>query len=161
MGAGYHGGFGKTNGSLNVKGRERSANTKNESKADLIVELRKNNIKFSEKNLVFIVRDTTGKIVWLEKGNLSVGLKHILDGANGGQGHAKDFYNLFGISRKKIPAFLKKVFREGEIIKETIVIRKGNEGYKRVYKYKNNYLIISGVGTNGFIVSAYPTTKRN
>jgi hypothetical protein len=59
---------------------------KKESRADLISELRKNNIKFSEKDIVFIVRDTTRKIVWLENGNLTVGLKHILDGGNNGLG---------------------------------------------------------------------------
>ena len=44
MGAGYHGGFGNTKGSAH---NNESANTpKKESRADLISELRKNNIKF-------------------------------------------------------------------------------------------------------------------
>ena len=48
MGAGYHGGFGNTKGSAH---NNESANTpKKESRADLISELRKNNIKFSEKD---------------------------------------------------------------------------------------------------------------
>lgn len=100
MGAGYHGGFGNTKGS--VHNNESANPPKKESRADLISELRKNNIKFSEKDIIFIVRDTTGKIVWLENGNLTVGLKHILDGGNNGLGYANDFKKSFGVSREKI-----------------------------------------------------------
>lgn len=159
MGAGYHGGFGNTKGYAHNK---ESANTpKKESREDLISELRKNDIKFSEKDIVFIVRDPTGKIVWLENGNSSRGLKHILDGANGGNEHAKDFKNIFGITREKIPSFLKKVFSNGTIVKEKNVTRKGKNGFERIYKYRGKYLIISAIGTNGFIVSAYPINKED
>jgi len=44
--------------------------------------------------------------------------------------------------------------------KEKNVTRKGKNGFERIYKYIGKYLIISAVGTNGFIVSAYPTTKE-
>ena len=159
MGAGYHGGFGNTKGSDH---NNESANTpKKESRADLISELRKNNIKFSEKDIVFIVRDTTGKIVWLENGNSSRGLKHILDGANGGKGHAKDFNNIFGISREKIPSFLKKVFSSGIIVANKKVVRYGKEGYERIYAYSGQYVILTAIGTNGFVVTAYPKRKEN
>ncbi len=53
MGAGYHGGFGNTKGSAH--NNESASTPKKESRADLISELRKNNIKFSEKDIVFIV----------------------------------------------------------------------------------------------------------
>ena len=35
-------------------------------------------------------------------------------------------------------------------------------GYERVYPYEGEYSIITGIGTNGFIVSAYPagSTRR-
>jgi hypothetical protein len=33
-----------------------------------------------------------------------------LDGAYGDKGQAKDFKNIFGITREKIPFFLKKIF---------------------------------------------------
>lgn len=159
MGAGYHGGFGNTKGSAH---NNESANPpKKETRADLISELRKNNIKFSEKDIVFIVRDTTRKIVWLENGNLTVGLKHILDGGNNGLGHANDFKKSFGVSREKIPSFLKKVFSNGTIVKEKNVTRKGKNGFERIYKYRGKYLIISAIGTNGFIVSAYPINKED
>lgn len=159
MGAGYHGGFGNTKGSAH---NNESANTpKKESRADLISELRKNNIKFSEKDIVFIVRDTTGKIVWLENGNSSRGLKHILDGANGGNGHAKDFKNIFGITREKIPSFLKKVFSSGIIVANKKVVRYRKEEYERIYAYNGQYVILTAIGTNGFVVTAYPKRKEN
>ena len=33
-------------------------------------------------------------------------------------------------------------------------------GYERVYHYEGEYRIIAGIGTNGFIVSAYPHRHR-
>lgn len=48
----------------------------------------------------------------------------------------------------------------GTIVKESVVTRNGHKGYKRIYRYNGKYLILSGVGTNGFIVSAYPTSKE-
>ncbi len=33
-------------------------------------------------------------------------------------------------------------------------------GYERVYHYEGEYCIIAGIGTNGFIVSAYPHRHR-
>lgn len=30
-----------------------------------------------------------------------------------------------------------------------------NDGIEKIYEYKNEYVVIAGVGTNGFIVSVY------
>lgn len=79
MGAGYHGGFGNTKGATNVN----NDNKKYETDESLKSELRSNNIKFNEADMVFIARDKTGQIVWLENGNSSAGLTHILDGKDG------------------------------------------------------------------------------
>lgn len=32
-------------------------------------------------------------------------------------------------------------------------------GFERVYSYQGNYYIVIGIGTNGFIISAYPHKK--
>lgn len=32
----------------------------------------------------------------------------------------------------------------------------GREGYEKLYRYKNQYYLLTGVGTNGFIVTSYP-----
>ena len=82
MGTGNLGAFGNTRGAL-------------------ITELKEKGIKFTEKDIIFITRDKTGQIVWLEKGNSSAGLEHILNG-NG------------------------------------------------------KYCVMTGIGSNGFIVTAYP-----
>ncbi len=39
--------------------------------------MQKNRIKFTKENLVFVARDKTGQIVFLEKGKDDAGLKHI------------------------------------------------------------------------------------
>ena len=35
------------------------------------------------------------------------------------------------------------------------------EGYERVYYYEGNHYVITGVGTNGFIISAYPKRRKD
>lgn len=157
MGAGYHGGFGSTSGS--AIGNAGSDGEK-EIDENLKKELRNNNIKFNEKDMVFITRDKTGQIIWLENGNSSAGLKHILDGKAGSPGHAKDFEKAFGVKRNDVGSYLKKVIQNGTVISNKIVsIGSGRQGYERVYEYKGNYYTMTGIGTNGFIVSAYPVRK--
>lgn len=51
-----------------------------------------------------------------------------------------------------IPSTIKDIFQNG---KEINSIRK-NSGLEKVYLYKGEYIVITGVGTNGFIVSVYP-----
>lgn len=33
-------------------------------------------------------------------------------------------------------------------------------GYERVYYYESNYHVVTGIGTNGFIVSAFPRRQK-
>lgn len=145
MGAGFYGGFG---------GGTQGA--KDNTTADLIAGLEKSGVKFTKENIVFITKDATGQTVWLETGNASAGLEHILNGDGRTQGHAGDFERAFGISRENIPAFLHKVVSEGTVVSNEIKIKNGREGYERVYYYDGKHYVLSGLGTNGFIVSAYP-----
>ena len=109
MGGGIHGGFGATKGARDAaKGKQRF----NSEEVGLIKELERNHTKFTKDDIVFITRDKTGQIVWLEQGNESVGLYHILETANNGQGHAKDFAESFGVNRGGIATFLKKVLAQ-------------------------------------------------
>lgn len=144
MGAGYHGGFGNSNG------------TKNHLKSDLIAELEKNKIKFTKEDIVFITKDKSGQVVWLEKGNSGAGLKHILDGDGNSPGHKTHFEKAFGINASQIPSFLNKVISEGEIVANNMKIRNGHPGFERIYYYNGKHYLLAGIGTNGFIVSAYP-----
>lgn len=148
MGAGFHGGFGRTNGA-NV----------NESDS-LIKELERNGVKFTKENIVFITKDQTGQIVWLETGNKSAGLSHILDGDGITSGHAADFERAFGVSREQIPNYLEKVIRYGTVVDNKIVKRGSREGYERTYYYDGKHYVVTGIGTNGFVISAYPKKKK-
>jgi hypothetical protein len=74
-------------------------------------------------------------------------------------GTANDLKKSFGVSREKIPSFLRIIQSCSFFIKN--VTRKGKNGFKRIYKYRVKYLIISAVGTNGFIVSAYTINKED
>lgn len=147
MGAGFHGGFGGTQG------------TKDNITAELIADLEKSGKKFTKENIVFITKDGTGQTVWLETGNASAGLKHILDGNGRTPGHAVDFERAFGVTRDRISNYLEKVIRNGTVVSNTLIKKGPREGYERTYLYEGNYYVITGIGTNGFIISAYPKKK--
>ena len=48
------------------------------------------------------------------------------------------------------------VISHGEVISNKIVRVKNRNGYERVYYYNGRYHVVTGIGLNGFIVSAYP-----
>lgn len=148
MGAGFHGGFGKTQG------------TKDNTAANLITGLEKNGVKFTKENIVFITKDATGQTVWLEKGNAFIGLEHILNGDGRTQGHAADFERAFGVTGDAIPSYLEKIISNGAVVSNKLVKKGSREGYERTYYYEGNHYVITGIGTNGFIVSAYPKKKK-
>lgn len=151
MGAGFHGGFGNTKGA--------QENTENQE-SSLIAELEKNDTKFTKEDIVFITKDETGQIVWLEKGNSSAGLEHILNGDGKSLGHAADFEKALGVTRNDIPDYLEKVITNGKVVSNKIVTKGSREGYERIYYYDGNYYVITGIGTNGFIISAYPKRRK-
>ena len=122
----------------------------------LIEELEQSNVKFTLKDIVFVTRDKTGQIVWLETGNSMAGLKHILDGNGKTPGHAADFERAFGVKRDDLPAYLKTVIAHGKIVSDNIVKVGARDGYERVYYYEGKHVVVTAIGMNGFIVSAYP-----
>lgn len=144
MGAGYHGGFGKTQGA------------KSNETNKLIKELELGGIKFSKEDIVFITKDKTGQTVWLEKGNSSAGLEHIINGNGRSPGHAKDFEKAFGVSKTEIPNYLNKVISNGSVISNELKDINGRSGFERIYYFNKKYYVLTGIGTNGFIVTAYP-----
>ena len=120
----------------------------------LFAELDKNNVKYTKENVIFIARDETGQIVFLETGNSIAGLNHIL------QRHSQNFKDAFNIDASQIPAYLKNVVRYGKVVSNEIVTKNGKQGFERRYNYNGNYYVITGIGLNGFIVSAYPRTIK-
>ena len=129
-------------------------------RSQLIQELKDNNIKFSEKDIQFITKDKTGQIVWLETGNSIAGLKHILDGNGMTKGHANDFQRAFGISRSEVPTYIEKIISNGSIVNNQLKPIGKRMGYERTYYYNGDYFVVTGIGTNGYIVSAYPKLIR-
>lgn len=159
MGAGYHGGFGKTYGDRVHKGNGLSNNEiyiryKNLIDTKLVVEMEKNNIKFSKDSLVFVTKDKSGQIIFLETGKDEAGLNHIQ------RRHSREFVEAFGVKSKDIPNFLYKVISDGVIVDERMEMRRGREAFTKVYDYQGNYYILTGIGTNGFVVTARPAKKE-
>lgn len=116
----------------------------------LINELKENNINFNEKKMKFITKDKSNQIIWLEEGSLNAGLKHIIEH------HGDDFKNAYNISKESIPKFIKEVITNGRIVDNV----DSGIGYTKVYKYKSKYYLVTGIGYNGFIVSAFPYNDK-
>jgi hypothetical protein len=47
------------------------------------------------------------------------------------------------------------------IVDNKKVVRYGKEGYERIYAYNGQYVILTAIGSNVFIVTAYPKRKEN
>lgn len=116
----------------------------------LTSELEQNGIKFTKEDIVFIAKDKTGKTVFLEKGNTSAGLQHILDR------HEKDFINK-GLKREDIPKVIMKALTSGTNTGRV----QGRSPGRPIYEVEYNgtvYDIAITVGSNGFIVGANPAS---
>lgn len=145
MGAGFHGGFG--NGTKGAQDTQTQA---------LIGELEKSGVKFTKEDVIFVTKDATGQTVWLEKGNSSAGLEHIINGGAKSSGHAEHFEKAFGITKEQIPSFLNKIISNGRVVSNQLKSINGREGFERIYYYNGKHYVLAGIGTNGFIVTAYP-----
>lgn len=120
------------------------------TRSQLIQELKDNKVKFSEKDIKFITKDKTGQTVWLESGNSGAGLEHIISR------HEKDFQSKHGISKSELPNHLNQIFSNGKVEYSRVAQRAGRSGYEKLYSYNGKYYLLPGVGSNGYIVSAYP-----
>ena len=116
----------------------------------LFDELTQNGVKFSKENTLWVTKLDDGRIVWLEVGSggdRGAGLTHILEG------HLNATHNdfaIFGVnSEKELVNFLHNT------VSQQVPVQI-NSGGEYVYLVENRYLKII-IGSNGFIVSAYPT----
>ena len=55
-----------------------------------------------------------------------------------------------------VGAHSRKVISQGSIVRNDLKPIGNRMGYERVHPHEGEYSIITGIGTNGFIVSAYP-----
>ena len=127
----------------------------------LLAEMEQAEVKFTRADLIFVTKDAIGQTIWLEQGNESAGLQHILDGnpTTHTGGHAQDFLDSFGVQREDVPYFLYRVIKYGAVIRDN----KRQVGkivqLEKVYYYQGKKYVLAAIGGNGFLVSAYPISK--
>lgn len=104
-------------------------------------ELAQSGVKYSADDVVMVTKTPEGKLMWLEKGNSSSGLNHIVDG------HASHF-TARGVD--DISGFLNRLLQETPV--KTGMTKAGPYAEYLIdgSKYKVAY------GTNGYVVSFYP-----
>ncbi|MBN2837780.1 MAG: hypothetical protein JXM74_03410, partial [Fusobacteriaceae bacterium] len=116
----------------------------------LVNELKQAGTKITEQNLVSIIKNNKGKIIWLEIGNEKAGLEHILS-------HSADFVAK-GVPKNEISNLIMSALKENKVVgyqgKGT-----GRPIYETMYKGKKLNIAIT-VGENGFVVGANPTTIK-
>lgn len=125
--------------------------TSGEGKA-LIDEVIANGDKISPDEVVLITRDPTGKIVWLEEGNSSSGLQHIIDR------HGHEF-NGKGIANSDIPDYVLEAVYQGNIVGTQGKRNPPRTVYEFVYNGQTQRIAIQ-VGSNGYIVGANPKSMK-
>ncbi len=76
-------------------------------------------VKYNKEKLVFAIKDNNGSLYWLEQGNDSVGLQHIIIR------HKNDFNKVYGVKEKDIAGFIKNMIMSGTKISERQKIRNG------------------------------------
>lgn len=111
-------------------------------------------VKFNANDVLFVTKDKGGQLIWLEKGNNDVGLNHIL------KKHADDFSTKHNVSRENIVGHINDIVTNGNIEYPRVTKRGTREGIEKLYLYKGKYNLLTGVGTNGFMVSAYPIKEK-
>lgn len=67
-----------------------------------IMKLQNAGVKFNKEDVIFVTNDSSGKLIWLEKGNDQSGLNHIK------ARHSNDFEQKHGVSVDKIQSDIKK-----------------------------------------------------
>lgn len=115
----------------------------------LMDELRKSGKKYNEEDIVMITKTKKNELVWLEKGNETAGLEHILNR------HGDQFLQK-GITAESMPSFLKTAIENGRIV--------GNQGRihsqpRMIYEVDYNGEMIKvaiTISDNGYIVGANP-----
>lgn len=117
----------------------------------LLKEIIATGTKINAENTVFTTRDASGQIIWLETGNASAGLKHLKQ-----RGHIKHLANYLGIDERDVVKTLRNIIRDGRIVSNIVVTRAGRKGYERKYEYRDKRIVLAAIGTNGFLVTAYP-----
>lgn len=121
----------------------------------LIAEMEKNGIKFNKDEVIFTVRDARGQVIWLEKGNSTAGFSHMQQ-----RNHIEQLAKYFDVTTEDIPRLLRNMIRDGRIVSDVLEIRGGREIRNRVYEYNGNHIVLAALGSNGFLVTAFPNPTK-
>ncbi len=121
---------------------------------DIINEMIAKGIKFTKEMLVFAARLDNGRIIFLERGNDYSGLEHIKNR------HASHFSQAFGVKEKELGTFLYDVIKNGELVTSFRNDTNGREGYRSVYYWKGDYVVIYAISANGYITTAMPSRRE-
>lgn len=116
-----------------------------------IAEMEASGVKFTREEVMFTTRDKTGQIIWLEKGTKVAGYRHIET-----RGHIAQLAKYLGVDERDVLKTLRNVIRDGHLVSYKMVVRAGREGYERKYEYNGKQIVLAAIGTNGFLVTAYP-----
>ena len=124
------------------------------TKDDMLKPLIDAKVKFNADDVLFVTKDKSDQLIWLEKGNDDAGLNHILNK------HANDFFVKHNVSKENIASHIKEIVTNGNIEYSRLTMRRNREGIEKLYSYNGKYYLLTGVGTNGFLVSAYPIKEK-
>lgn len=111
-------------------------------------------VKFNANDVLFVTKDKSGQMIWLEKGNDSAGLNHIL------KKHSNDFFEKHNVSRENITNHINEIITKGAVEYSRLKKQGNYIGIEKLYLYNGKYYLLTGIGTNGFIVSAYPIKEK-
>ncbi|MFC4948354.1 WXG100 family type VII secretion target [Pseudonocardia sp. GCM10023141] len=117
----------------------------------LINELVARGTKINAAEVLHIARAPDGRIVWIERGNGMAGLSHILRA-----GRIRDFLNI-GVSPTDVPRLAIKAVMDGMPLGQ---VGKDGVAYDVDIGGGRRAMIVVIVGSNGFVVSAYPAGKQ-
>ena len=123
------------------------------ARKEMIETLEKTGVKFTPNDVIFMAKDETGQLLWLEKGNSEVGLEHIKSR------HGIDFETKHGVRALSLAEHLEEMVVNGKLEFSKIENINNRTRYQKLYSKNNQYYLLTGIGTNGFIVTAYPVKE--
>jgi hypothetical protein len=122
---------------------------KDPQKVKLINELEQMGAKFTRESIINIIKTAEGRIVWLEKGNSSVGLQHLMER------HATDFAKWGLTSETQVVDLIMQTIQKGG----GVPYKDGGMLYDVIINGAVKHLNVV-IGNNGFIVTGYPITLK-
>lgn len=124
-----------------------------ETREQLIQELKDKGIKHTPEDIIWIIRDPKGKIIFLETGSTGEkgsGMAHILEE------HEQNFKDK-GIPKDKIDDLIQEAVKTGKKVGTT---GKNRPVYEVTFEGKKYFVGIT-IGSNGYVVGANPVSEEN